>query len=99
MGQPDPLESWERTSVHKTDQEVLDTVLPKVALTLAFVTIATCWVLPWIAPSVSVKYGLLLYLVHWTAVGGLIGFAFSRGYLGPVLGAVLGAFIARVLML
>ena len=99
MGRPDPLESSERTCVHKTDQDVLHIVLPKVALTLALLAIVACWVLPWIAPSVSVKYGLLLYLVHWAAVGGLIGFAFSKGHLGPVLGTLLGAFIAKVLML
>ncbi len=40
-----------------------------------------------------------IYFVHWSSVGGLIGFAVSRkGGRGSLIGAITGAFLSALLM-
>jgi hypothetical protein len=52
------------------------------------------------ASHVSRVVDLGMYYFHWSSVGGLIGFAVSRGgWRGSLLGAIIGLFLSQVLML
>jgi hypothetical protein len=43
--------------------------------------------------------GFVSYFVHWSSVGGLIGFALSReGRGGILIGAIMGAILSAILM-
>ncbi len=43
--------------------------------------------------------GFVSYFVHWSSVGGLVGFAVSRnGGRGSLIGAIIGAILSALLM-
>ncbi len=50
-------------------------------------------------PILFVTCAFATYFVHWSSVGGLIGFAVSRkGGRGSLIGAITGAFLSALLM-
>ena len=67
-------------------------------LVMAFLAITAYWTLPSLGVRVSSEVGMVLYLLHWAAVGGLGGFGMSKGDRGSAPGAILGALLATFLM-
>lgn len=97
MREPDPHQSSEQTAAEETNRQGSAVLPPWLMFALALLPVAAPWVLFFLGLSPSQEIGLLLYLAHWAAVGGLIGFALSKGRFAIMLGAILGVFLAVML--
>jgi hypothetical protein len=78
---------------------------PYILASLILLGIVQYWGLGFLAVSGFVSdvsnpiLGFASYFVHWSSVGGLIGFAVSRnGGRGSLIGAITGAILSALLM-
>lgn len=74
-----------------------------ILLTLCLLGIVPYWFIGaiggYVIDKIPDRLGLILYLVHWSSVGGIIGFAISRkGIGGIIIGEIISAIVALVLM-
>ncbi len=78
---------------------------PSILASLFLLGIVQHWGLGFLAVTGSVSgashliLGFISYFIHWSCVGGLVGFALSReGRGGILIGVITGAILAALLM-